>query len=320
MTLLPLEVFYAIIGAIFLFLAGRVVRDPAHPRRWGTAAFWALLGLIYLGGKWVPPVVIGYALVAMVALAATRQVGKGEERSSSVAERIAAAARLGNRLFRPALLVPACGIAGSLLFPHWQNATFRLTETKEAPLVALGVGAIVATLAAMRLTRTGGGVALNEGGRLLEAIGWALILPQLLAALGGIFGQAGVDVEVAGLMGRWIPVDVPFVAAAAYCLGMALFTMCMGNAFAAFAAITGGVGLPFVVQLHHGNPAILASIGMLSGYCGTLMTPMAANFNLVPAMLLGLKDRNAVIKAQVPIGLAILTANVFILYVTVFRF
>jgi uncharacterized membrane protein len=125
---------------------------------------------------------------------------------------------------------------------------------------------------------------------------------------------------VASLIGRWIPVNVPFVAAAAYCLGMALFTMCMGNAFAAFAAITGGVGLPFVVQLHHGNPAILASVGMLSGYCGTLMTPMAANFNLVPAMLLGLRDRNAVIKAQVPIGLAILTANVFIMYATVFRF
>jgi uncharacterized membrane protein len=94
----------------------------------------------------------------------------------------------------------------------------------------------------------------------------------------------------------------------------------MGNAFAAFPVITLGVGLPFVVGLHHGNPAIMAAIGMLSGYCGTLMTPMAANFNIVPALLLELKDRNAVIKAQVPIGLAILTANILILYFTVYRF
>ncbi|HEY4301839.1 MAG TPA: DUF979 domain-containing protein [Candidatus Didemnitutus sp.] len=320
MTLLPLEAFYAIIGAIFLFLAGRVAFDPTHPRRWGSAAFWALLGLVYLGGGVVPASVVGYALVVMILLAATRQVGKGAERSSSTAERAASAERLGNRIFRPALLVPACGIAGSLLFPHVHWGALKLTGAKEAPLVALGIGAIMATIVAARLTRTGPAIALREGGRLLEAIGWALILPQLLAALGGIFGQAGVDVEVASLIGRWVPVDVPFVAAAAYCLGMALFTMCMGNAFAAFAAITGGVGLPFVVQLHHGNPAILASVGMLSGYCGTLMTPMAANFNLVPAMLLGLTDRNAVIKAQVPIGLAILTANVFITYATVFRF
>ena len=43
----------------------------------------------------------------------------------------------------------------------------------------------------------------------------------------------------------------------------------------------------------------MAAIGMLSGFCGTLMTPMAANFNIVPAALLELADRNAVIKAQI---------------------
>jgi uncharacterized membrane protein len=110
------------------------------------------------------------------------------------------------------------------------------------------------------------------------------------------------------------------VAVIAYCLGMACFTICMGNAFAAFAVITGGIGLPLIVQLHHGNPAIMAAIGMLSGYCGTLLTPMAANFNLVPAMLLELKDKNAVIKAQVPIGLAILAANIVLMDLCVYRF
>ena len=110
------------------------------------------------------------------------------------------------------------------------------------------------------------------------------------------------------------------MAVAAYCVGMALFTMCMGNAFAAFAVITGGIGLPLVVQQHHGNPAIMAAIGMLSGYCGTLMTPMAANFNMVPAILLDLTDRNAVIKAQVPIGLAVLAANIVLMWALVYRF
>ena len=54
------------------------------------------------------------------------------------------------------------------------------------------------------------------------------------------------------------------------------------------------------------NPAVMAAIGMFSGYCGTLMTPMAANFNIVPAALLELEDKNAVIRAQVPTALAIL--------------
>jgi hypothetical protein len=48
-----------------------------------------------------------------------------------------------------------------------------------------------------------------------------------------------------------------------------------------------------------------ARSGMLAGFCGTLMTPMAANFNLVPVTLLELKDPNAVIKAQIPTALPV---------------
>jgi uncharacterized membrane protein len=44
------------------------------------------------------------------------------------------------------------------------------------------------------------------------------------------------------------------------------------------------------------------------------MTPMAANFNVVPAALLELSDKNAVIKAQVPTALLLLTANIVLLY------
>ena len=94
----------------------------------------------------------------------------------------------------------------------------------------------------------------------------------------------------------------------------------MGNAFAAFPVITLGIGLPFIVQQHGGNPAIMAAIGMLCGYCGTLLTPMAANFNVVPTMLLELPDKHAVIKAQVPIALVILAANILLMYFCVYRF
>lgn len=83
---------------------------------------------------------------------------------------------------------------------------------------------------------------------------------------------------------------------AVYVLGMALFTMVMGNGFAAFPVMTGGVGVPILVGVFHGNPATMAAIGMFSGYCGTLMTPIAANFNIVPAALLELPDKNAVIQ------------------------
>jgi uncharacterized membrane protein len=53
---------------------------------------------------------------------------------------------------------------------------------------------------------------------------------------------------------------------------------------------------------------------MLAGFCGTLMTPMAANFNIVPAALLELKDRNGVIKAQVGTAIPLLAANIALIY------
>ena len=101
---------------------------------------------------------------------------------------------------------------------------------------------------------------------------------------------------------------------------MAIFTMIMGNAFAAFPVMTAGIGLPLIVQRFGGDPAIMGAIGMLSGFCGTLMTPMAANFNIVPAALLELKDRNGVIRAQVPTAILLLLANTVLRYVLVFRF
>jgi uncharacterized membrane protein len=113
--------------------------------------------------------------------------------------------------------------------------------------------------------------------------------------------------------------DIRFVAVVVYVLGMALFTIIMGNGFAAFPVMTGGVGVPVLVGVYHGDPAVMAAIGMFSGYCGTLMTPMAANFNIVPAALLELPDKNAVIKVQVPTAAALLVVNIFLMYFLMFR-
>jgi len=62
----------------------------------------------------------------------------------------------------------------------------------------------------------------------------------------------------------------------------------------------------------------MGALGMLSGYCGTLVTPMAANFNLVPVRLLELRDDFAVIRAQVPFAAAIWIFNVVVMYLCVY--
>src|SRR5262249_44492539 len=124
------------------------------------------------------------------------------------------------------------------------------------------------------------------------------------------------------IVSAYIPLNTPTIAVVTYCFGMALFTIIMGNAFAAFPVMTAAVGLPIVVHQFGGNPTAVCAIGMLAGFCGTLMTPMAANFNVVPANLLELPDRNAalngVIRAQIPTALVLLVANIALMRVLAF--
>jgi uncharacterized membrane protein len=83
--------------------------------------------------------------------------------------------------------------------------------------------------------------------------------------------------------------------------------------------MTAAIGLPLIVGKFGGNVVVMAAIGMLSGFCGTLTTPMAANFNIVPVALLELPDSNAVIKTQIPTAILLLIANTAIMYFGVFR-
>jgi len=153
----------------------------------------------------------------------------------------------------------------------------------------------------------------------MDLVGWAALLPQMLAALGAVFALAGVGKIIGDLAVAWTPVDSRFAVVAAYCLGMAGFTILMGNAFAAFPVMTAGIALPLVIGRFGGDPAVVCAIGMLSGFCGTLLTPLAANFNLVPAALLQLKDRYGVIRAQAPTAVLMLVINMVLMNVLAFR-
>src|SRR3569623_1769430 len=159
----------------------------------------------------------------------------------------------------------------------------------------------------------------DEGARLANAIGWALVLPQMLAALGAVFAAAGIGTTIGTLAGGIIPQGSVFLAVLLYALGMVVFSVIMGNAFAAFPVMVAAIGVPILIHGDGGNAAVIGAVGMLAGYCGTLMTPMAANFNIVPAALLELKSQYAVIRAQVPTALALLAANILILYVAGFH-
>lgn len=316
---------YLVGGVFFAAVAWFSWRDTSNPHRRRSALFWALLALSFLAGDRLGDLGNGVLVLGLVVLAAFG-LGHGTRPTSTPEERRAAAQRNGDRLFLVALVIPVTAFSGTLVAKNtaWGG---RLVDSAQATLVSLVVGVLLALAVAHlwlrpRFRAPDDGrpqrlVALREGRRLLDSVGWAAILPQMLASLGIVFLGSGVGAEVGHLFSEHLALNSRLAAVAAYCLGMALFTVLMGNAFAAFPVMTAAVGLPVVVQRFGGDPAVVCAIGMLSGFCGTLMTPMAANFNVVPANLLELPDRNAafnaVIRTQVPTAIPLLLVNVLLM-------
>jgi uncharacterized membrane protein len=307
--MIGLRFVYILAGLAFLAFAVLSLRDRTNPRRWGNGAFWGLLALSMLAGDQLGDVANGLLVLALVAIAGTGQLGRGS--GGITAEiRAARAARYGNRLFLLALVIPATALVGTFGFEQLPG----LVNPKQVTLVSLALGALLALLVGLVWLRPHPAAPLQEGRRLMDSVGWAAILPQMLASLGAVFALSGVGDVVGGLMSEIIPEGSRIGAIIAFALGMALFTMIMGNAFAAFPVMAAAIGVPLLVRQYGGDPAVVCAIGMLAGFCGTLMTPMAANFNMVPAALLELKDRNAVVWAQVGTALPLLAVNTLFIW------
>ncbi len=305
---------YIVAGLVFAANAALSARDASNPKRWVNAGFWGLLALSMLAGDRLGDLGNGVLVIVLVGVAGLGVLGRGAD-VDNASERQARAAIHGNRLFLLALIIPATALAGTLVF----KAVPELVDPKQVTLVSLALGAVLALGIGLVWLRERPVAALQEGRRLLDALSWAAILPQMLASLGVVFSAAGLGKVVGSLMSGVIPDGSRMGAVLAYGLGMALLTMVMGNAFAAFPVMAAAIGLPLLIQQYHGDPAVVAAVGMLCGFCGTLMTPMAANFNIVPAALLELKDRNAVVKMQVPTALPLLGFNIALLYWAAFR-
>jgi uncharacterized membrane protein len=317
---ITLEYVYIFAGLVFGAFAVMSARDRTNPKRWGNAAFWGLFASSFLLGSHIGNLANGVLVLGLILLGGFGFLGRGKPPAFDPAERQASAARRGNWLFVPALIIPVTALIGTLLFKYISVAGVPLADPRQVTVISLAVGIVIALGVAMLWLKPRADVPLEEGRRLIDMIGWAAVLPQMLASLGAIFALAGVGRAVGTLATHYIPLDQPVVAVVVYCAGMAVFTAVMGNAFAAFPVMTAAIGLPLIVHKFGGNPAVMASIGMLSGFCGTLVTPMAANFNIVPAALLDLPDRNGVIKAQIPTAGLLLLVNTVLMVFLVFRF
>jgi uncharacterized membrane protein len=313
-ALFSLDAVYVLTGLVLWVFAALNFRDRDNANRGGSALFWLILGAVFILGSVMPHWLTGLLVLVMVGIDGAGRVGHRAREGETTKTGQAAPkepALLGNRIFLPVLLIPLLAFGFAL--------AFRLVggDTSRGALVGLGFGGAAALLAGLWLTKGGAREAFEEGRRLNDSMGSVIILPQLLASLGVIFTASKVGELIAAGIKGVIPGESLFLLVAANCLGMTLFTLVMGNSFAAFPVITTGVLVPLIVVPFGVDPAMAAIVTLTAGSTGTLMTPMAANFNIVPAALLNMRDQYGVIKFQVPFALTMWVLHVLVLWLMI---
>lgn len=310
------EFFYVLCGLVCFLTSFRARKNESA--KLGTMLFWTLTGIIFMLGKVLPPAAVGGMLIVMGCLTVTKQVKIGKFTESTPEFRKAASEKIGSKIFLPAVTVGL--IALILSFVKYNVVTDGVaTPTALNGAIMTGVACVIALILAFAICKPKISETKEDTSRLLMQVGAACLLPQLLGALGSVFAEAGVGEVISGMISSVVPQGNIVVGVIIYVLGMVVFTMIMGNAFAAFTVITAGIGVPFVIS-QGGNPAIIGALGMTAGYCGTLMTPMAANFNIVPCAVLETKDPKwSVIKAQIPMALMMIVVHVILMLVIGFK-
>lgn len=295
-----LKIFYIMIGLYMGITMVFTLKDKNHKTRIGTALFWGILSAVFMFGDYIPSQIVGALVIVIAILSATKQINVGTLKQLDETFVNLKAEKLGLKIFIPSLSI---AIIAMLI------ASF----TDFSGTVAIGISSTLTLVLTFVITKAKPKELLEDSSRMYQSMGSFVILPQLLASLGVLFTAAGVGTKISSLISGVIPTGNVLIGVTAYCVGMAVFTAIMGNAFAAFSVITVGIGLPFVFS-QGGNPVVCSTLALTAGYCGTLLTPMAANFNMLPAALLELKDKNAVIKAQAPIAIILLVIHIVLMY------
>ena len=305
------EIFYCIIGLVFILVGVKALKDDACSKKVTTAIFWFALAFTFIAGPYVPKWIVGACILVMACITAVGGVAQSKNDTPDPTQVRIEADKLGYSIFVPALCIALVAVVGATLGAK-VPALAWLTSNN-----AIGLSGVVALIVAIVLTKCDPKYAAVDGARLMDNVGTTGILPQLLSALGALFTAAGVGDAVSYYVSMVVPENSILIACIVYCLGMAIFTMIMGNGFAAFSVIMVGVGVPFLIS-KGADPVVVGALGLTAAYCGTLCTPMAANFNIVPAALLETKSKYSIIASQIPVAIVMLAVHVVLLMLFAF--
>src|SRR6185437_13072777 len=166
--MIGLDAVYVLLGVMFAAFAVSHALD----RSWRSALFWGCFAVLVGAGSLLPDIANGL-LVILLAVLAVMGLRPAPVATTDEQARTQCAAKLGNRLFLPALTIPAITLVGTFLLPLVKANGAPMVDPKQVTLISLAIGAVAGLAFTMVLLRAPITTAMREGRRLVDAIGWA---------------------------------------------------------------------------------------------------------------------------------------------------
>ena len=135
-----LEIFYIIVGLFFILTMMFTLKDKNHKTKYGTALFWGILGVIFILGEFIPPVISGLLIVIIGVLAAFNQINIGTIKQLDATFANLKANKIGIKIFIPSLIIALV----ALLIAQF---------TPISGVAAVGIAAIIALISTFMITK-----------------------------------------------------------------------------------------------------------------------------------------------------------------------
>ena len=189
-SLISINLVFYLIGGIAMLVAVLSWRDRSNPKRYSTGLFWFLFAFSFLFGdlmlallgKQMTYRIVGVIVLLIAAIAGANLLGTGRPESEDEPALRLSAQALGNKLFLPALAIPVVTVLLTLFAKDLKWGGLFFLDQKNLTLAALSVACVAAVFLGSKITGGSPWLAVRASRRLVDAMGWALLLPQMLAA------------------------------------------------------------------------------------------------------------------------------------------
>lgn len=158
------EIFFSIIGLVFIATGVKAFRDTATAKHVTTGIFWTIMGVCFIIGKYIPSWIVGVLIVASAVITAIGGVVQTKNDIPTKEETRANADRIGYKIFIPALMLALVSVIAAMLGLVSGNN-------------AIGVSAIFGAIAVFAITKAPAKSIVTEGSRLLDNMGSVAFLP-----------------------------------------------------------------------------------------------------------------------------------------------